>query len=167
MYFISKFILKSIINRVLRFVNGYADQHPSLPVYKMAKKIGMPSHFVELRHSATHQSLPSIQLLRNYSSQALTWLWNTYWTNLENSGTNESGTATSVNNTDEIEKIRAEITSQFKKWKKLRKSNVRAPIDTENDKALSKIITTLGKHCTSHPKEVIYVMFHKNILIPK
>lgn len=132
----------------------------------MAKKIGMPSHFVELRHSATHQSLPSIQLLRNYSSQALSWLWSTYWVSLEDSRANESG-ITGVNDSEEIEKIKAEIISQFKKWKKLRKSNVRAPVDTENDNALSKIITTLEKRCISHPKEVIYVMLHKNILIPK
>lgn len=71
---------------LVRLVNGYVDNYEgnsNFPVYHIAKAIGIPSHFVELRHTATHDSLPSLELLRDVSRQALKWLWNNYWSTLE------------------------------------------------------------------------------------
>lgn len=57
-----------------------AQQPPfTLPVYHLARVLGIPSHFVEMRHTATHETLPSLDLLRECAKQARDWLWKNYW----------------------------------------------------------------------------------------
>jgi hypothetical protein len=34
-------------------------------LYVIAREIGLPLHFVQLRHAATHEDLPSLPVLRN------------------------------------------------------------------------------------------------------
>ena len=73
-----------------RFVTGFCDigRHkertlePS-SMLDIAKQIGMPAEFVVLRHEATHEELPGIQRLVVATQQALGWLWNVYWSRLE------------------------------------------------------------------------------------
>ena len=48
-------------------------------MYAKAKAIGLPASFVELRHRATHNDLPSLVVLRQAAQQSLQWLWNSYW----------------------------------------------------------------------------------------
>ena len=53
---------------IVRAVNGLVD--PSQQGYfadsvaSLAQRIGLPAWFVELRHDATHQQLPSLTMLR-------------------------------------------------------------------------------------------------------
>lgn len=51
-------------------------------MYAIAKSIGLPASFVEFRHQATHEELPSLGRLRTESKNALAWLWGYYWENL-------------------------------------------------------------------------------------
>ncbi|TQS35131.1 hypothetical protein Golomagni_04456 [Golovinomyces magnicellulatus] len=51
-------------------------------MYDIAKNIGLPSTFVELRHQATHEELPSLTRLRTATFEALDWIWNYYWVNI-------------------------------------------------------------------------------------
>ena len=48
----------------------------------MAKQIGLPALFVDIRHEATHGDMPSLTNLRNAAQTALQWLWNDYWKGL-------------------------------------------------------------------------------------
>ncbi len=68
---------------ILRGVNGLVDpSQQSLyndSVYSIATKIGLPTWLVELRHDATHQLLPSINILREGSKQLLQWYYDNYW----------------------------------------------------------------------------------------
>lgn len=73
-----------------RFVTGYCDigrnKERSLEPSSMlaiAKQLGMPTEFVALRHEATHEELPAIQRLVKAADDALQWLWNVYWSRLE------------------------------------------------------------------------------------
>lgn len=43
----------------------------------------MPGSFVELRHEATHEDLPSLRRLQMATEQALQWLWHHYWSKLD------------------------------------------------------------------------------------
>lgn len=49
---------------------------------EIAKKIGMPVEFVGLRHEATHEELPSLRRLVRATDEALSWLWEVYWSRL-------------------------------------------------------------------------------------
>lgn len=51
-------------------------------MYSIAKTIGLPATFVELRHQATHEQLPSLSKLRSAASNALAWIWDFYWKDL-------------------------------------------------------------------------------------
>ncbi|KAK1994483.1 Las1-domain-containing protein [Colletotrichum falcatum] len=69
-----------------RFVTGLLDGHQDkqrkLSMYSVAKTIGLPATFVELRHQATHETLPSLARLRSAARKALVWIWEYYWQHL-------------------------------------------------------------------------------------
>ncbi|KAJ0308302.1 rRNA-processing protein las1 [Colletotrichum fioriniae] len=69
-----------------RFVTGLLDGHQDkqrkLSMYSVAKTIGLPATFVELRHQATHETLPSLAKLRSAARKALVWIWEYYWLHL-------------------------------------------------------------------------------------
>ncbi|KAG8931875.1 rRNA-processing protein las1 [Tulasnella sp. 418] len=49
------------------------------PIASIAAQIGLPGWFIELRHAATHEDLPSLQVLREGAKEALNWLLHNYW----------------------------------------------------------------------------------------
>jgi ribosomal biogenesis protein LAS1 len=51
-------------------------------MYSIAKTIGLPATYVELRHQATHEELPSLPKLRTATQKALRWIWDYYWVHL-------------------------------------------------------------------------------------
>ncbi|UKZ57828.1 hypothetical protein TrVGV298_011689 [Trichoderma virens] len=69
-----------------RFVTGLLDGHQDKlrkqSMYSIAKNIGLPATFVELRHQATHEQLPSLAKLRSAAKKALAWIWDYYWKHL-------------------------------------------------------------------------------------
>lgn len=69
-----------------RFVTGLLDGHQDkarkLSMYGIAKTIGLPAAFVELRHQGTHEPMPSLAQLRPAAARALVWIWEYYWKNL-------------------------------------------------------------------------------------
>ncbi|PBP15827.1 hypothetical protein BUE80_DR013477 [Diplocarpon rosae] len=69
-----------------RFVTGLLDSHQDkrrkLSMYSIAKSIGLPATYVELRHQATHEELPSLAKLRAATQKALYWIWDCYWAKL-------------------------------------------------------------------------------------
>ncbi|KAH6636927.1 Las1-like-domain-containing protein [Chaetomium tenue] len=70
-----------------RFVTGLLDSHQDkqrkMSMYDVAKSVGLPATFVELRHQATHEQLPSLPRLRAAAASALQWIWEYYWRGLE------------------------------------------------------------------------------------
>ncbi|KAH7033281.1 Las1-like-domain-containing protein [Microdochium trichocladiopsis] len=69
-----------------RFVTGLLDsqqdKQKKQSMYSLAKTIGLPATFVELRHQATHEQLPSLLKLRSAAKKALSWIWDFYWKGL-------------------------------------------------------------------------------------
>ena len=53
-----------------------------MSMYAVAKSVGLPATFVELRHQATHEQLPSLTRLRATARKALDWIWDYYWQHL-------------------------------------------------------------------------------------
>ncbi|QRW00074.1 ABC transporter transmembrane region [Ceratobasidium sp. AG-Ba] len=68
---------------IIRFVNGLVDplQQSAFarPIYSLAAQIGLPAWIVELRHRSTHEDLPSLEVLREASHEAMDWLLNRYF----------------------------------------------------------------------------------------
>lgn len=76
-----------------RFVTGLLDGHQDrarkLSMYGVAKTVGLPAGFVELRHQGTHEPMPGLAQLRPAAGRALVWIWEYYWRNLPEAGGQE------------------------------------------------------------------------------
>jgi ribosomal biogenesis protein LAS1 len=67
---------------VTGLLDGYQDKKHKLSMYSIAKNIGLPATFVELRHQCIHEELPSLAKLRAAAERSLLWIWDHYWKNL-------------------------------------------------------------------------------------
>ena len=70
-------------------------------MYAIAKSVGLPATFVELRHQVTHEQLPSLTRLRATAKKALDWIWNYYWKHLTDTPEQQDG-AGRDGKTDEV-----------------------------------------------------------------
>lgn len=67
---------------VVRAVNGLVDpgqRKRAKPISMLAEGIGLPVWLVDVRHQATHNSLPSIEILRTACATLLDYFKRTYW----------------------------------------------------------------------------------------
>ncbi|KAL2760538.1 hypothetical protein ACRALDRAFT_1059673 [Sodiomyces alcalophilus JCM 7366] len=110
-----------------RFVTGLLDGHQDkqrkMSMYAVAKTIGLPATFVELRHQATHEQLPSLAKLRSASRRALTWIWDYYWRHLterqndkEAAADDEACRTAVLTYLEGGDKDRGELRALVKKW---------------------------------------------------
>ena len=62
-------VRQSYAAAIIRFVNGLVDPLQlstyARPIASIAAQIGLPQRLVELRHAATHEELPSLDVLRD------------------------------------------------------------------------------------------------------
>ncbi|KAK5149150.1 hypothetical protein LTR04_007412 [Oleoguttula sp. CCFEE 6159] len=71
------------------FVTGFCDigrnksNRVEKSMYEIARELDMPASFVELRHEATHDELPTLQRLQCNNEDALKWLWQYYWAKID------------------------------------------------------------------------------------
>ncbi|KAL4080056.1 Las1-like-domain-containing protein [Scleroderma yunnanense] len=68
---------------IIRMVNGLVDPLQvgafARSIVSIAAQLGLPSWLVELRHAATHEDLPSLELLREAAQESLAWLFHNYF----------------------------------------------------------------------------------------
>ncbi|KAM6498373.1 Las1-like domain containing protein [Amanita muscaria] len=68
---------------LLRLVNGFVDPLQlgtyARSIASIAHQLGLPQWLVELRHAATHEELPSLELLREAAEETKTWLLHNYF----------------------------------------------------------------------------------------
>lgn len=64
-------------------MDSHQDKARKMSMYAVAKSVGLPATFVELRHQATHEQLPSLTRLRTAAEKALDWIYAYYWQHLE------------------------------------------------------------------------------------
>ncbi|KAG6857599.1 hypothetical protein H0H87_010167 [Tephrocybe sp. NHM501043] len=76
-------IRQSYSTALIRLVNGLVDPLQlgayARSIASIANQLGLPSWLVELRHAATHEDLPSIDLLREAARESMAWLLHNYF----------------------------------------------------------------------------------------
>lgn len=91
-----------------------------MSMYSIAKTIGLPATFVELRHQATHEQLPSLSKLRTAARKALAWIWDYYWKNLPDGDDGGGGAADDSRQDLLLRYLREEssalLRKQLKQW---------------------------------------------------
>ncbi|KAF5377178.1 hypothetical protein D9615_006336 [Tricholomella constricta] len=76
-------IRQSYSTAIIRLVNGLVDPLQlgayARSIASIANQLGLPPWLVELRHAATHEDLPSIDLLREAARESMVWLLHNYF----------------------------------------------------------------------------------------
>ncbi|KIM47925.1 hypothetical protein M413DRAFT_7067 [Hebeloma cylindrosporum] len=94
------FFRQSYAAAIIRLVNGLVDPLQvstyARSITSIAQQLGIPSWLVELRHAATHEDLPSLDLLREAARQAMAWLLQNYFFPLLNPVSNNPPILTPV-----------------------------------------------------------------------
>ncbi|KAI0028295.1 Las1-like-domain-containing protein [Vararia minispora EC-137] len=79
---------------IIRLINGFVDPLQvgvyARSIASIAAQLGLPSWLVELRHAATHEDLPSLELLRDAARESLDWLLHNYFLPLLNPASAQS-----------------------------------------------------------------------------
>ncbi|RDB29692.1 Protein LAS1 [Hypsizygus marmoreus] len=74
---------QSYSTAIIRLVNGLVDPLQlgayARSIASIASQLGLPPWLVELRHAATHEDLPSIDLLREAARESMVWLLHNYF----------------------------------------------------------------------------------------
>lgn len=96
-------------------------------MHKIAEAIGLPASFVDIRHQATHQDLPSLVVLRSATHRALAWLWDHYWQKIDQAGdphgmargtTSQDGRARDMDGVESaLKDVFRDILRSYVKWK--------------------------------------------------
>ncbi len=110
------------LTKRIRFVTGLLDSHQDkrrkLSMYSIAKTIGLPATYVELRHQATHEELPSLSKLRAATQKALRWIWDYYWVHLTAESTTENDCKLFLTKLveEKHDRLRREMESSLRNW---------------------------------------------------
>ncbi|CAL1203917.1 unnamed protein product [Candida parapsilosis] len=167
---------------LIRFVNGLLDpfqqSNYAIPMQLLAKQLNLPTFFVELRHMGTHEALPSLDTLRIATKDALTWLYDNYWCQIENKSERDVDSATDVY--AEVVTFRVtynerlinafSVYENLKTFKRLRKDNLEKPIFSDNNKEqdmskVRKCVNDLAEVCKSDSDLLADLLIRKYYLI--
>lgn len=155
---------------LIRFVNGLLDPFQqgsyAISLHHLARNLGLPSFFVEIRHMGTHEQLPNLDILRIATGRAINWLYDHYWTAIDDIITGDgklevSGEKKDVNVVSLIE-------ANLKTYKRIRKMDLEKIYDnndtSEQGLRYWKAIRNL-KHLLTKSDELSRILLMKNFLI--
>ncbi|EEB06538.1 Las1-like protein [Schizosaccharomyces japonicus yFS275] len=110
-----------------RFVSGLLDpiqqSQFAIPMSTLAKTLGLPAFFVEIRHAITHEELPSLPVLRVAAQRALQWLYEHYWIVTASVKPEDVEETERLNETAKTQ-VQTEIAQLLKTWRTWRKSHL-------------------------------------------
>lgn len=138
---------------LIRFVNEILDAaqvgRSVVPLHTLAADIGLPSAFVELRHAATHEDLPSIYALRELSQRALAWLYSEYWERQE------------VPHSKDLAPVSEdEVRNLLREWRLLKRSTPGLAVVPPD------LVARLKSQLVHDESEFFNIVLCRNILIP-
>lgn len=167
---------------LIRFVNGLLDpfqqSNYAIPMHLLAKQLNLPTYFVELRHMGTHESLPSLDILRITCANALNWLYENFWNNIKD--VDEELGATLKDPLREALNLRVkeidtmlekyQVYNNLKMFKKIRKQDLDKVYDidnTEDESAVkyNKCMENLVNFSSEDMKLLVDILLYKNYLI--
>jgi ribosomal biogenesis protein LAS1 len=132
-------------------------------MHTLARNINLPASFVEIRHAATHESLPTLSVLRTVAQRALDWLWSNYWATLDSPPSLNAGQS-------DMYLSRARML--LKQWRHLRRDNPLKELKHGDRSADGKAALGIIKECVGMCKEsegldtLIDALLEEKALIP-
>lgn len=132
---------------------------------EIARQIGMPSEFVSLRHEATHDELPSTRRMKTAVMEGLDWLWEVYWSKLEDP------TSVDYTGVEDLEQRKVEMRRLLKEFRKFRKDALRTRTETseahhEQVHAYATALEALFKGSVAQMKALAELLVEEKFLFP-
>lgn len=170
---------------MVKFVNGLLDPFQqasfAIPLHQLAKNLGLPLFFVELRHTGTHELMPNIRILRQAAKDALNWLFDHYWLIIDFQFSPETrllvetglaqANGSEFTSPKEFENFVNSIRSHLSTYKKIRKQDLDNIIKYGNSTEIGvkywNLIKLLRNLLTQNNKLVLDVLITRNYLISK
>ncbi|KAK8209846.1 Las1-like-domain-containing protein [Phyllosticta capitalensis] len=155
-----------------RFVTGFCDtvqtSFKKMSMYDMAAELDMPTSFVELRHEATHEDLPSLRRLQMAADQALEWLWQHYWAKLDAPAQTSQDTSTTT-----TPDARADLHRILRAYLNNRRSEIRTSGASTHSNAssyshdASRAIASLCQQDAAHaPGALVSLLLDDRLIVP-
>ncbi|CAF0709448.1 unnamed protein product [Brachionus calyciflorus] len=146
---------------LIRFVNfitePYQNKPKAIPIKTLATEIGIPDWIVNLRHNATHFTLPSIELLENAREFLYKWLKEKYVDKYTEVAVEESKT----------EKIKAWIHDSFVEYMNDRYKTVMVKSKTKESKHKTESINEdIDLAISQFKNEMIDILIDDGFLVP-
>lgn len=116
-------------------------------MHTLARNLNLPASFVEIRHAATHEALPSLAVLRNVAVRALDWLWTNYWSAVGVTAATEGTGA----GDERVQLLRARLA--LKRWRQLRRDNPLKELKHGDSNPESREAFAIIKECVTICKD--------------
>lgn len=116
-------------------------------MHTLARNLNLPASFVEIRHAATHEALPSLSVLRIVAVRALDWLWLNYWSVVGVAAATDGSDA----GAERVQILRARLA--LKRWRQLRRNNPLKELKQGDPSPEGREAFAIIKECVSICKE--------------
>ena len=161
---------------LLRMVNGICDPSQrgkaANSVLTLARRLDLPPMLVDLRHAATHGSLPALPALQLGASQAMEWLLEKYWRQ-------QHEQAAALASDDRELAVRREVATALKRYRKWREGAMQKQLDqgqeltklTQDDTSAAETRrcadALVGTTVVVPDVAIVDVLLDGNMLVPK
>nr|XP_022293479.1 ribosomal biogenesis protein LAS1L-like [Crassostrea virginica] len=144
---------------IIRFVNNVTELGQTrvhrMPLHKIAGSFGIPSWIVEMRHNATHRSIPSLAELTAGADWILEWLREDFWDAQYN--IMEKLEPKETFNREKDEEVMDKV------LKKYRDVNIKA---IKSGEKLVNCYSELLQLLERHKSKMLYIILKKGFFIP-
>ncbi|KAI8886640.1 Las1-domain-containing protein [Backusella circina FSU 941] len=154
---------------MIRLVNGLVDPVQGgkfvKSVHVIARNLGLPPWFVDIRHSATHLKLPSLTALRSAAKQAVGWLHDHYWILNLKGPQPERGVDNnneSVNSMDDG----LNVNGRLNVYKEARKTFIKSNMSTSQKPYVNAIASLVKVMSEEHVSQVVAALLGIGGLVP-
>lgn len=148
---------------LIRFVNEILDaaqQSKSVvPLYILAQMADLPAAFVELRHAATHEDLPSIYLLRDMANRAVAWLWSNFWSLQTLDAESRQSSRQSSTKPQAEHEYTGGVKDLLREWRRIKRTDPKAQPPEE-------LVSGLQNRWNANQQEFLDVVMTQNVLVP-
>lgn len=166
-------LTKSSNSAITRFVTGLVDSKlhgQRKTMFQRAIDLGLPASFVELRHEATHRELPSLIVLRNAAQRSLEWLWDYYWSGVDQHALDVRGDVPQRDD-DDVEPLKGMIrdvigpfTSEWIRTEQ-QKSNKKRLQQLQSELAVQ--LSSICRTSIQGARALSQILVHEHLLVPE
>ncbi|KAL3998973.1 Las1-like family protein [Acanthocheilonema viteae] len=156
---------------IIRFVNYVNEICQSNYKFKSiasaVSDVGIPQWIVDIRHSATHSYLPSLDSLRQAARYCRDWLWDHHWSRPVAEAIGLNSNIQNESNENEVHQEAIDLIDRFMLFslQKMKLSARKKKDRTDRNMKLQKVLTKMETFIMMHPWEFLNAFLMEGYLI--